>query len=154
MRVNAQVLTHSVVSSGGGVSRGATVYLEWTLGEMAVESLFAGANWFTQGFHQPLLRIKEYSPAPSPTNPAAWLVKVSPNPVQTSLQVQFVKTPDPGSVISLMDLQGRRLLSRSVGSDAGTLYIDFQPYASGIYLLELLNGNGQVKQVYRVFKSN
>lgn len=150
----AQVLAPTVLSAEGGISRGASIYLEWTLGETAVESLLAGASWFTQGFHQPLLKVKEYSPVQAPANPAGWLVRVSPNPVQTSLQVQFVKAPEPGSVISLLDLQGRRLLSKAVGPEAGSLFIDFQSYVSGIYLLELRNGQGQLQHVYRIFKSN
>lgn len=51
--VNAQYLSQSAVTSSGGKGTAGTVYLEWSVGEVATHTLETSAAKLSQGFLQP-----------------------------------------------------------------------------------------------------
>src|SRR5665647_2756028 len=55
----AQENFRSVISAAGGVDKSDNIELEWTLGEVATETLTNVNSLYTQGFHQPVLSVEK-----------------------------------------------------------------------------------------------
>ena len=85
LSVFGQSISSSVIAMAGGYEKipsGVTV--NWTVGEPVVDPLRSGNVVFTQGFHQPKLRVST-----SFTNPNFTIkLKVFPNPTQQFLYIQ------------------------------------------------------------------
>ncbi|MDQ6813117.1 MAG: hypothetical protein M3040_05235, partial [Bacteroidota bacterium] len=47
---SAQYSDQSVISAAGDISKSANLILEWTLGELATETVSSKDNMYTQGF--------------------------------------------------------------------------------------------------------
>lgn len=142
--VLAQKLTPQVTASAGDhfVLAG-TASLDWTLGEVVVETFSQTPYILTQGFHQPDLGIVS-----SWHDPDIQVdIKAFPNPTSDWITVE---TNDglPRSV-EMIDLTGR-LLFRAPLYDNQSLYLGDLP--SGLYLLRVLDGKKIIK-VFRIVKS-
>ena len=55
----AQKSNHFVIAAQGSSDQSATLSLDWTIGEVVTETVQYGNEIFTQGFHQPVLMVKE-----------------------------------------------------------------------------------------------
>ncbi len=55
----AQQLSPSVLAASAGTISTQTMVLDWTLGELVVETATSPDRLYTQGFHQPLLQVSE-----------------------------------------------------------------------------------------------
>lgn len=148
----SQQLSPSVVASGGDVSRSATISLEWTLGEFAVESVSSDRSLYTQGFHQPYLQVKEIHTATAATEMTDYKITIAPNPVQSVLNVNLQQFLSERLSLSLVDLYGRRVMTKIVEGKSTSSLVDMSGMISGIYLLEIRNATGQLIKVFRVVK--
>ena len=54
--VQSQTINQEVIASQGSFDVGNSMTLEWTLGELSVETLNDKSMLYTQGFHQPVLK--------------------------------------------------------------------------------------------------
>ncbi|SDL11809.1 Por secretion system C-terminal sorting domain-containing protein [Catalinimonas alkaloidigena] len=147
--VNGQSISHQVVASVGGSAVVQDFGLDWTVGEVAVETKDPERFTLTQGFHQPRLTIT------SLTGPmrSVWSVKVYPNP---TLDFLILEGPETGTRIQLewTDLLGRRIdhLPSEISSLPARL--DLSQLAGGQYLLRLSAPNRQVYSTYKIQKLN
>jgi len=148
----SQQLSPSVVASGGDISRSATISLEWTLGEFAVESVNSDRSLYTQGFHQPYLQVKEIHTATIATETPDYKITIAPNPVQSVLNVNLQQFIDEKLSLTLVDLYGRRVMTKVVEGKSTSSLIDMSGMMQGIYLLEIRNAKGQLLKVFRVVK--
>lgn len=125
-------VTPDVVATAGDSHSSSTLNVDWTLGEIAVES-FAGTIVLTQGFHQPAL-----SAATSIDDLAASFgtIDVYPNPTESTLYIEREKAADMQLV--LLDLKGSIMLQTTLSSTSSTL--DLSLFPSGIYVLRLSDG--------------
>ena len=87
----AQSLSPSVISSQGEVSEGNSVSLEWTLGEVAIQTIRSPGNVFTEGFHQPLLEVSEVveEQVKELLVLEGYDITVAPNPVRSLLELKI-----------------------------------------------------------------
>jgi hypothetical protein len=147
-------LHRDVVAAQGGSDRTATIQLDWTLGEAAVQSLETPSGMLTEGFHQPLLsihKLDEPLPAlPATTNATPALsVRIFPNPTAGSLHILPEGNDFTTLNLVLYSAGGDLLQKRSIDR-AGE--IDLSPLPSGFYDLGLYTDDGSYRAFYRVIK--
>lgn len=139
---NAQSLAPSVVGFSGSSFSNATSQLDWTAGETVTNTLSAGSNMLTQGFHQPNLTITAINEAATD-----YSVTVFPNPAVDLVHLQFNNTHNV--TVELFSIQGKLL--RSVNAE-NHLEIPMTEYKAGTYLLTIQDQSAKVK-TYRIVKS-
>lgn len=130
LSTQAQSISPQVVANAGDVFKVSGFSLEWTLGEIATETLTSGASKITQGFHQGSFIITSVS------NPQLDGLTVFPNPFSDRVVLENAR--DRKIQISVMDLNGAEILRQSAGQ--GSTSLDLGSYPSGILLLQIQSG--------------
>lgn len=74
-------------------------------------------------------------------------IKIAPNPVVDFLHIINIEKVDE---IEVYDLTGRKLMSYTVGNNRNEMKIDFTPYSTGVYFLNLTK-EGKAKRI-RIIK--
>ena len=145
----AQALSPVVVGSKGGYDKTEGMSLEWTLGELEVNTLSNTSGIQTEGFHQSTLKvIKIESQAGSPS----LNITVSPNPVRSILTVKIQSDADSKLALKLVDVNGKILYTSIANSLSDSKEVDFTNYKSGTYLLNIYNETGSIYQSYKISK--
>jgi hypothetical protein len=155
---NAQSLSPSVISSSGTVNQNDKIQLEWTLGEIAIESHQTTNGLLTEGFHQPILRIEEMEPSGSSREEISTIsdldISIRPNPVNALLTVDIKSGLDQNGTITLTDLAGQRLQKLETSLFAQQLEWDFSPFPSGMYFLYFHTKEGKLLKTFKVIKAH
>lgn len=137
----------SVLAAAGGSDTQKQLTLEWTLGEVFVESVSTRENWFTEGFHQPLLSTR-----PVNSSAGGYDIKIFPNPTQDLLNVS-IKTPLSESIeLSLSDVTGKIIFTRKVPSGSPEIQLRVKEVPEGMYLLSVENQQGYRIGSFKVIK--
>lgn len=156
----AQQLTPSVLAAAGGYDRTKTISLEWTLGELVVETAKVSGRIYTQGFHQPTLQVTEQI---SLVNPLLivdeYLVQIAPNPVQAILNVK-IKAYDGSSIgkidekvqLQLTEMTGKVLQVTEAFLLDDSIQINMVALPAGMYLLSIRKAAGMPIKTFKVLK--
>jgi len=147
-----QSLSPTVFASAGGTNTVKEVTLDWTLGEIAVETYSSSQQLFTQGFHQPLVIIQRPASIVSSLL-SGYKVSIFPNPVSSVINVQIASPVDGKINITLREMNGRAVYSQPAMSGNNTVKIDISSYTTGVYLLTLINSSGSVIGSYKIIKA-
>ena len=154
IHASSQRLSQTVIATEGGSSTTGRITLEWTLGELAVESLTSGNRLYTQGFHQPIsVKILYRQPAPLLQEPDFEII-VAPNPVQSLLMINSVSTRSQSFRFTLTDITGKKLWSRSNVAASSSSRIDMKGIISGLYILNVHAASGQLLRTYKIIKAH
>lgn len=157
---HAQNLSPSVISPSGDVSYGPSLSLEWTLGEIAINTIHAGNRIYTEGFHQPVLFVAiletpvDFLETEYTQNSAAGDIKITahPNPVTAILKVT-VESSDPAEILlHISDLSGKLVMSTEIDPTIITTELDLRFLPSGMYLLQFREENGKMIKAYKIAK--
>lgn len=154
----AQTLSPSIISPNGGIAENSIMILEWTIGETAVETYRSGKEFYTEGFHQPSLVVKpsdqmaDIAPRTSTTELTNGIVRVMPNPVYSVLTVHLELDHQLDLQISILDMHGQILNTRTATIDKGDISLDFTKYPSGMYMLHVNSSDGSVVYICNVTK--
>ena len=133
--VSAQKLSPDIMATAGGSDKVEGIQLDWTLGETAVETASTPGYIFTQGFHQPDLQVIQL-----PVNNNVTLsddFKIAPNPAVSRLTVYMPLDRKESTHLILADLNGKTLLTKTVGLQQSKEELALAEYAEGIYLLHV-----------------
>ena len=154
--VLAQSITPSVIAANGGSASTETMVIDWTLGETAITSSYADELFYTQGFHQPILRVKEIPVKPEqeyliPANEEIE-ISLSPNPVTSSLQLKLQSLAKQGLDIQISDISGKRVLNEKLLPLATEMQIDMEAFPSGIYILNVYDPDRSLIGSYKITK--
>lgn len=154
-----QDITHSVISSNGGVASNTLMTLEWTIGELAVKTYTGKGEMYTEGFHQPVLKIEPMddeliSVRTNTTNPEEdyGVIRVIPNPVSSMLNIEFELNEETEMIVQINDLNGKLLKSEKVKIGHGSLIMDFSSFASGIYIMKVTSVDGRFIKSCKISK--
>jgi hypothetical protein len=143
---NAQSASETVVGTAGDFATFANGSMSWTIGEVITETYSATGTIFTQGFNQPdtmyLTAVSEQ---------ASQLITVYPNPVIDNLVVDLSLTAG-NFYVQIIDTQGQKVLQEIISSNQSHLELSFHGFAEGIYLLEMINTETQIKTSYKINK--
>ncbi len=141
------ILSPEVLANAGDVNVLDKMQLEWTLGEPIIEALASEKQWYTQGFHQPLIVL------PVKTEHTRFVkIAIAPNPVYSILNVNILSEEDEVLILHLMDVNGKNLYKKTINAGIKTIQIDLGRYSNGVYLLRVENRKGDVKQIFKVVK--
>lgn len=141
------ILSPEVLANAGDVNVLDKMQLEWTLGEPIIEALASEKQWYTQGFHQPLIVL------PVKTEHTRFVkIAIAPNPVYSILNVNIQSEEDEVLILHLMDVNGKNLYKKTINAGIKTIQIDLGRYSNGVYLLRVENRKGDVKQIFKVVK--
>ena len=135
----SQSVTPQILNSTGGTNFFTFYRFEWSFGEAtAIETLSNGNNTVTTGVLQP----GTHNPA-TVNNNTAWgkdEIKILPNPVQTTLEIDFLSKQQGNVTMTLLDESGRQITRRSfMYYGTGSIQkMDVRSYPSGAYFLNIL----------------
>jgi hypothetical protein len=141
----------SVISAGGDISRSTNLILEWTLGEPSIESVSTSSSLYTQGFHQPLLKVQPVNYVAN--NSTKNVFHVFPNPATTVLNIQLDYAAKEPLLVSLLNVNGSVLLNSSFPQKAIAAKLDVSRFPHGTYLLRITNQEGSIHSEFKVIKT-
>ena len=139
------------MSSAGDISKSAGFILEWTLGEIAVETSSVTDRMYTQGFHQPLLITKLKAPLQPLTG---FTVSVFPNPVPAMLNISIRSTTDSRVNLKMHNVKGILVYTGSTYTKASSVQINMLSLAAGVYILTVTNTSGIIIGTYKIIKAS
>jgi hypothetical protein len=149
---SAQMVTPAVIASAGEVSKTSVLYLQWTLGEPAIETISSKSQLFTQGFHQPLLMVKRAAIVVPQKEKLE--VLIMPNPVEHICRAVITKQNKSTVYLDLADIHGRKLYSTVSHQKVDIVDINFSTYASGTYVLTVRDVKGNLFQTVKIIKAH
>lgn len=150
--IAAQVLNPSVFASAGGLDKTPTLSLEWTLGELAVQTLETKNGLYTEGFHQPMLKVEPERLVKENELAALYDIQIKPNPVQSFLHVNISSDQTSEIQLKLMDLNGKTLLRQSLTFPFDFSELEMGAYPAGLYLLQFQQKDGYPIKTFKVSK--
>ena len=146
--INAQVISHKVITNGGSFASNGGYHLASTIGEVSVISYQNSGYFITQGFQQPSM-LYEADP-PKPDN--GTIISVYPNPVENDLIFELNINEITEFTIKVYTFTGINLYVKQLSQlPEGRNYftIDFSGYSRGIYMVHVYS---QEKIISRLFK--
>ena len=137
-----QVTTPSVVSSSGDSYSNGNIIMDYTLGEIAIETYTNGSTILTQGFHQEILKITIQ------VEDLSIKTKIYPNPTTDLLIIELEKNVIAD--ILVYDINGKIVIKDKL-RDEKQKQLDFSFLTQGNYLLHINIADKQ--SVYQINKS-
>ncbi|TVR42250.1 MAG: T9SS C-terminal target domain-containing protein [Bacteroidia bacterium] len=144
--IYAQSVAPVVIASSGGEGEAGGIHIQWTVGELATETL-TGANMIlTQGFHQPHIIVTSIDEIPD----TEAVIVAFPNPATDYIAVEQRSGAREGLHFGLYDLQGRRVLSGQLEPHHTSL--DLIDVKAGTYFLHIYD-DSKTLQTFKVVKN-
>ena len=137
-----QVTSPSVVSSSGDFYSNGNVIMDYTLGEIVVETHTNSTTILTQGFHQGILKVN------TSVENIDIKTKVYPNPTTNFLIVELEKNVNAD--ILVYDINGKLVIKDRLNNEQQK-QLDFSFLKQGNYLLHINIADKQ--SVYQINKS-
>ena len=137
-----QVTSPSVVSSSGDSYSNGNVIMDYTLGEIVVETHTNSTTILTQGFHQGILKVN------TSVENIDIKTKVYPNPTTNFLIVELEKNVNAD--ILVYDINGKIVIKDRLNNEQQK-QLDFSFLKQGNYLLHINIADKQ--SVYQINKS-
>lgn len=142
----AQTLPSDVIATTGESFVKSQGSLDWTLGEIMIETYSKPIGFLTQGFQQPT-KVTITGIDEERENILAY-----PNPARDELKVKISK---PGSYsVCLYNLQGQILIRENVdvGSTPLVLVMDIEQMKAAVYILRIANILSGASQIQKIEK--
>jgi hypothetical protein len=140
---SASVLAQEVVATQGDSYTNSNGSVDFTIGEVVINTESNGATDITQGFHQTnwnFVGLDDYAPL--------YEVSVFPNPVETSLNI---KAPSFENVTyTIYDATGRIVAQNKLVGDL--TIVEVSALAPGAYSLILLGKNQNKLKTFKLVK--
>ena len=137
-----QILSPSVVSSSGASYSNGGVIMDYTLGEIVIETFSNNANILTQGFHQGIIKIV------LSVSDIDIKTKIYPNPTTNFIIIELEKNVNAD--ILVYDINGKIVIKDKL-NDEQQKQLDFSFLNQGNYLLHINIADKQ--SVYQINKS-
>jgi len=137
-----QITSPSVISSSGNSYNNGGVNIDYTLGEIVVETQTNSTTILTQGFHQGVLKVN------SSVENIDIKTKVYPNPTTNFIIIELEKNVNAD--ILVYDINGKLVLKDKL-NDENQKQFDFSFLKQGNYFLHINLADKQ--SVYQINKS-
>ena len=137
-----QILSPSVVSSSGDSYSNGGVIMDFTVGEIVIETFSNSANILTQGFHQGDLKV---------TTAVVNLdvkTKIYPNPTTNFIIIELEKNVN--AELLVYDINGKIVIKDNLNEEQKK-QLDFSFLNQGNYFLHI--NTADKKSVYQINKS-
>ena len=138
----------AVMANASGESKSQNIILQWTLGEMAIQTIHTQDRLYTEGFHQPTIIAKPIYPL----SKAKLEVAISPNPTSSSIQITFYSLPLADIHMELIDIKGSSLIRLTHKAGNLSAEMDLQHLNSGMYFLKMRTTDHQFSTTSKIIK--
>jgi hypothetical protein len=145
----AQELKPRVIASAGSYKEASSVGINYTIGEPLIQTATETNNILTFGFNQP----ESITNAVVDIEGKTIDVKLYPNPMQESLNIELKGDLNTRLIFTLTDLSGRQLLSKNLDVGQKTLAMPTNELSNGIYLLEMRHPEKGVLKSFQIAKA-
>ena len=136
---------HLISTSGASFSDG-TESINWTLGEMVIETMETNSEIITHGFHQPRLEI-----SPSGTNvPKRYFIRAYPNPAHDFIHLHLQGKIIKGMKYALYNATGSLLQEGTLEEEITK--ISFISLSPAVYFMKITKGE-QCIQNFKIIKT-
>ncbi|MBK7096369.1 MAG: T9SS type A sorting domain-containing protein [Saprospiraceae bacterium] len=152
LSLQAQTLSPSVISAGGGYATSSIGSLSYTIAEMTmVETFIQGSSMLTQGFQQSEVNTVSITDMEI----TSCNIALYPNPAKGQIILSYLSGTRSQNTVNIYNLPGAVVLSETYNTNSGlnTLTFDLSKYSRGIYFLELVTEH-QGKKIISVNKIN
>ena len=143
--VFAQTIQNSVIGSAGASAAAGGVQMDYTVGEIVVETFTAGGNTLTQGFHQTNLTLVAIENLELFAD-----VVLYPNPTIDQVQLDIPEAYGLMDVL-LYDVTGKLVVS--LASVSGKQTLDMSSKAVGTYYMHLMQPNTGEFKTFKLIKT-
>lgn len=133
-----------VVSASGETYTNASGSIDYTIGEVAIETISDPSNQLTQGMHQPILQINAID------ENEGIAFNLFPNPVSSNATL-VVSAVTPGMQYEIFDQLGKLVLTNNITSTSTS--IELLNVAMGQYSLKLTDADKNIYQTFQIIKS-
>jgi len=141
----SQSLSPEVVGSSGEFYKNGFSQIEFTVGEVVVETFNSSSNYLTQGFHQTNLIIESIE-----NNDISLEMSVYPNPSIDEITL-FISNTNEEFSIKIFDALGKQIYTTNIIGKIEKR-INISKYSSGMYLLHLTNNKHRTIKTYKIQK--
>ena len=144
--VQAQTLQPNVIAANGGVSQNEKISVEWTLGEPFIEGITGEDRSYTEGFHQPVIRIGRSEPSdtePTHVVDEKYGITVFPNPVRTGLTIDMSSDMRDDIRLQLLSADGIPVVSEKMDPLLQRTELDMSSLVPGHYTLWFTTMKGE-----------
>jgi len=148
MALVGSLSAQSLINTSGNSVKTEKVQLQWSIGEVAIESLIGNSVILTQGVHQvwmDLVSVQTFSKDD-------FTVKAYPNPVRRELQIELQGNKPANMELRLYGVAGKLVYTKKISMLEEQLAISFSRYDAGIYHLILLNSSGEKLKNLKLIK--
>ncbi|MCL2413466.1 MAG: T9SS type A sorting domain-containing protein [Bacteroidales bacterium] len=150
---SADTLWH-VIGSAGGDTTISGITIEWTIGEIFVESMRGSRKRLTQGFHQGLMEILNNT-LPFPIFEQERIrpqFAVFPNPFVDNLSVEWEVDEDLNLLFEVFSLDGRRVFYQRQAAEHSQLNLQLDHLNPQIYILRVSDPSRDFLEIHRIVK--
>jgi hypothetical protein len=139
--MNAQSVERRVIASGGASVTG-PLQIDYTIGEIATQTVTAAGKIFTQGFQQPPYVV-------IPGNNIFPYLLIYPNPTQGIAIARFILPAPTALTITIYNDTGQLICSEKVNYTSGEMQyiIKATGLMSGLYLIRFTTAEGSASAV-------
>jgi hypothetical protein len=140
------VLGQKVSSPSGGYYASLNCQVDWTLGEIAIQTYDNGPNILTAGFHQPSLLVMK---TPDERISSS-IVSVYPNPATDKITISRISDLHSDAKVKIFDAFGRLISFNNLSADESTISLATLP--AGIYTLKVIINDTENHQ-FKIIKT-
>ena len=133
--------SQELLTTAGDVFSNASIQMEWSAGEMIIETLTNEEIYLTQGFHQPVtvndIKVNDH-------------IRVYPNPFDLDLIIEFQELESENMYAQLCDISGKIICifyNLVLYNDIPTADIP-----DGIYLLRIFDSHSNLLKTVKLIK--
>jgi hypothetical protein len=142
---DAQEPIRELISSSGNSHHNHSYYLDWSVGEVAIQTLEGTSGTLSQGFHQGILEIKPLSDnSEHDVN-----IAVYPNPTSSIIKLATDENFDNELIIYITTLTGSKIYQGFARDN--NWQFNFRNYASGTYIIQIIKNNQKIK-TFKIIK--
>ena len=150
--LQAQQSDLAVIAPAGSSDETTSLTLDWTLGELAVQSLEDFGVMLTEGFHQTWLFIEDILNPPEDSSNNQFTVSVSPNPTPAELHIKIDSYLEGKGALALNTLNGQLMKYETINLSSGDHEWSMANYPAGLYILTLKTEKGELLKSFKITK--
>ena len=141
INAKAQYISASLLSSGGDLFKANNIQMEWTLGDLAIET-YQNGSYVTQGFLQGsptlVVGLKEVRFTNNSSNITAF-----PNPFTNGFELEILNSkPTDNLTITVYDMLGKMVYQNNKA--LALQYINLEHLAASVYMVNVLTNNEKI----------
>jgi hypothetical protein len=139
-----------VISAAGSRFQASSMIIDWTLGELSINTLQGSLNVVSQGFHQPgylVTKIEEFLGF-------AGKINVFPNPVSDQIQIEMTFEKPLSVQVRLFDAGGKILCNDMYHGQHILESKSFKNFPGGSYFLNFITNGNKSVQTFKIQKIN